>query len=90
MPLTDGSDWLFCVSCTMLVQAGVTRDSRIATSINALSLPPDPFLENGNHYQILVGLLTKMKKELSILRGRPQGRKQVPHGHSEMFVMLID
>ena len=35
-------------------------------------------------------LLTKMKKELQILRDDPQRRKQVPHPHSEMFVVVID
>ena len=35
-------------------------------------------------------LLAKTKKELSILCGHPQHRKQIPHANSEMFVMLID
>ena len=30
-----------------------------------------------------------MKKELSILRGNPQGRKEIAHANPEMFVMVI-
>jgi signal transduction histidine kinase len=41
--------------------------------------------------QVLIScLLAKTKKELSILCGHPQHRKQIPHANSEMFVMLID
>ena len=52
--------------------------------------PPHKRLQNLSSYFLdTTRLWKKMKKELSILGGNPQGRKEVSHAGPDTFIMLI-